>query len=364
MSKPTVIPSEFPVNADGKIVWVKKSQYAKTVADALTITLKAQVSKAHLDEMLKNIEERGAKELNAEAPPEMHKAFERVWKDWDAAVEHVADLKREEDEAKAKKEREEKELAEKEDQLVSVAAESTVDFATLGKTFDTGENMDRFIPRKDVSDEVLINALTAGFRMGEFNNWMIGDLVVELENRNQLGVVSKLAEKMGKNYTNVYNAAKTARNVPPEKRTKGVSYTIFAEIANAKLDADETKHKEKMLELVDKAAKGEIKNSQEARELKNKAAGKTAPTIVLEEDSAKAEFIVIDHKQELAQITVGFPKELFDNGAMVISKKTGKMFQSFRAKPENRWADLPIYKKPATPVTATTTPAAKKKGKK
>lgn len=354
MSKATIVPDLFPLVIEGKTEWVKRGQYSKTIAEHFAIKLKADIKKAHIEEMLDALE-KGVKELNAEAPAEIHKTFDKVKDDYADAIEEVKRKAQEEEDKKKEEEEKKKEEEERQDKLVKATADSEVSLADLSKTFDTG-NMDRFIAKKDVSNETLLTALKAGLGMSEFSNWMIGDLVVELENRGQLGVVAKLAESMGKNYSNIYNAAKTARNVPPEKRTKGVSYTIFAEIANAKYSDKPEEHKEKLAALVDKASAGEIKSSQEARELKNKAAGKTPPTPKLPEEDEKHEFIVIDHEQQLVAVTAGFPKEALEAGATVLDKKTGKMFGSFRAKPENRWTDLPIYKKPE--------PEAADKGKK
>lgn len=362
MTKSSIVPELFPLSIDNKIEWVKRGQYAKQAAETQAIKLKSDIKKAHIEEMLDACE-KGVTEMAAEAPDEMKKTYDRVRSDWDDAVQHVADLEQEEKDKKDAEEKAAKEKEDKENALVESTKESTLSLADLSKTFDTGANFDRFIPRKDVDDATLLTALKAGMGMSEFSNWMIGDLVVALEDRKQLGVVAKLAESMGKNYSNIYNAAKTARNVPPDKRTKGVSYTIYAEIANAKYSEKPEEHKAKMIELVDKAASGEIKSSQDAREIKNKAAGKTAPTPKLPEEDEKHEFIVVDHAQELVQVTAGFPKELFDNGAIVIDKRNGKVFQSFRAKPENRWADLTIYKKPEAPApAAAAAPAAKGTG--
>lgn len=352
----SVVPELFPLTIDGKIEWVKRGQYAKQAAETQAIKLKADIKKAHVEEML-DAAEKGVTEMNSEAPDEMKKTFDRVRSDWDDAVTHVEEMEAEAQEAKEKAEAEAKEKEENENALVLKAKDSHVSLADLSKTFDTG-NMDRFIPKKDVDDATLLSALKAGMSMSEFSNWMIGDLVVALEDRQQLGVVAKLAESMGKAYANIYNAAKTARNVPPDKRTKGVSYTIFAEIANAKYSDKPEDHKKKMSELIDRAAAGKIESSQQARELKNAAAGKTAPAAKLPEENDKHEFIIIDHSQELVQVTVGFPRELFDNGALILDKRTGKQFQSFRAKPENRWSDLPIYKKPAVAENGASTTAA------
>ena len=364
MSKTTVVPELFPLTIDGKIEWVKRGQYAKQAAETQAIKLKSEIKKAHVEEMLDACE-KGTTEMNPEAPDEMKKTFDRVRSDWDDAVTHVEELAQEEADKKAQEEAEAKEKEEAEATLVAEAKDSSISLSDLSKTFDTG-NMDRFIPKKEVSDATLLSALKAGLSMSEFSNWMIGDLVVALEDRKQLGVVAKLAESMSKPYANIYNAAKTARNVPPEKRTKGVSYTIFAEIANAKYSDKPEDHKKKMVELVDRAAAGKIANSQDARAIKNAAAGKTPPAVKLPEENEKAEFIVIDHSQELVQVTAGFPRELFDNGAIVLDKRTGKMFQSFRAKPENRWTDLSIYKRPAAETTgngsAAAAPAAKGAG--
>lgn len=359
MPKPEIKPELFPLTIDGKTEWVKLSQYAKQTAENQAIKLKADVKRSHVEEMVEAILN-GVTEMKPEAPAEMVKTFDRVMSDFDEAVQHVKDLAAEAEEKKNAEEKAKKEKEEGEAKLVDAVKSKAVSLSDLSKLFDTGANMDRFVARKDVDNETLLGALKAGLGMSEFSNWMIGDLVVELEDRGQLGVVQKLAESMGKPYTNIYNAAKTCRNTPPEKRTPGVSYTIFAEIANGKYGDKPEEHKAKMSALIDKAAAGEISSSQEARKLKNEAAGKKPPVELLPEEDPKREFYVIDHKQELVQVTVGLPKELYAEGAIIIDKKTGKTLASLKAKPENRWVDLSIYKKPEAPAAAPAATGGKK----
>lgn len=362
-NKPKIVPELFPVVINGETQWVKRGVYAKQIAGQQQISLKADIRQSHVVEMIEGIE-KGTKEMNPEAPDEIKATFEIVQQAYEEAVQHVIDVAREEEETKAREEQEKKDKEAAEDKIVLSVKDNAADFGTLAKLFDTGENMDRFIPKAKMSDETLLGAFSASLKMGEFTNWMKGDLVVALEDRGQLGVVSKLCEATGQPYANVYNAGKTARNVPPDKRTKGVSYTIYAEIANARYSDKEDEHNKTMIELVEKAASGEIKSSQEAREIKNKAAGKKPAPKKLPEDDEKHLFIVIDHAQELVQVTAGFPKELFAEGSLVIDKSNGKIFQSFKSKPENRWADLPIYAKPKPPEPKPATPAKKSKGKK
>lgn len=351
MSKEIIVPELFPLTIDGNIQWVKRGVFAKQIAETQAIKLKAEIKKSHVEEMLDQCE-KGTTEMSPEAPDEMKKTFDKVRSDWDDAVQHVSDLAAEEQEKADAVEKEKKEKEDAEIELFESVKDETASLADLSKLFNTGDGMNQFTPKGKVTDQQLLGAFNTSLKLGEFNNWMKGDLVVELENRGQLGVVMKICEATGQPYANVYNAAKTARNVPPEKRTKGVSYTIFAEIANAKYSDKPEEHSAKMEALVDKAAAGEIKSSQEARELKNKAAGKKAPETKLPEEDEKHEFIVVDIAQGLIQACVGFPKELFTEGATIIDKKTGKMFQSFKAKPENRWAELPIYTAPKPPEAA------------
>ena len=168
MSKTTVVPELFPLTIDGKIEWVKRGQYAKQAAETQAIKLKSEIKKAHVEEMLDACE-KGTTEMNPEAPDEMKKTFDRVRSDWDDAVTHVEELAQEEADKKAQEEAEAKEKEEAEATLVAEAKDSSISLSDLSKTFDTG-NMDRFIPKKEVSDSTLLSALKTVLSMSEFSN--------------------------------------------------------------------------------------------------------------------------------------------------------------------------------------------------
>lgn len=349
-----VTPKEFPIyNDNGEVkAWVKRGEYAKATSANYSIEFKAEIGKSHVEGMLDAIEA-GKESLTEEAPAEFVKTFEIVKKQYARAVEHV----KEEEEKKAAAELEAKELEEKkkndeEKQFLAVKDQSA-DFATLASSFDTGENMDRFVPKEGTTDEELFKALNASLKMGEFTSWMKGDLVVELEDRGQINVVTRLAEEQGIAFSTLYRMSKTCRNVPPEKRVKGVSFQIYSEIANAKLDDDKAKNEQKRVALLDKAGAGEL-NTQTAREAVRAAQGKTADPEKLPEEDDKREFLVFVPGAEggfEVQTTKGFPKELLVEGVIVVDKRTNKRFaeNGFKKDAAKRWIDLPAYTKPEEP---------------
>lgn len=353
----------LPVTIEGKVSFVKRGQYAKATAEAFALKLKADIKKAHVEAMLEAAES-GKKELPGENPEEFCKVFAQVVEDVANAREQVAQAAADIAAVKLAAENAVKAAAKAEDDLFLSIKDETADFGTLAKTFDTG-NMDRFIPKKEVSNKDLLIALNTGLKMGEFSNWMTGDLVKELEDRDQLNVVARLAESTGKAYSSIYNAAKTARAVAPDKR-KGASFTAFAEIANARFSKDEAENKRLCDSLVDRAVKGEL-NTQEAREAVKIAKGVTPAAKVRPEENEKATFLIIDHTLGTIEITIGFPKELLTGDAVIVDPRTGTVFGSMKAKPDNRWKELPVYVNPDAQeeeVETVVDDQTKKKGKK
>lgn len=380
MSKPKTIPTEFPVEIDGKIHFVKKGDYAKTLSGQLAISLKAEIKRDHVTQMLDAIEA-GKKELPPEAPEEIQKLWDRVNEDWTKAVEEVERKEQEAADAKAAKEAEEKKKAEEEQELFLSVKDNNADIGTFSKMFDTGgEAMDRFIPKGNIKDEVLFAAFNSSFKLAEFSNWMKGDLVVALEDRGHLNVCAKIAEERGTPFQSIYRAAKTARVIKPEDRKPGVSFTVYAEIANGRLTKEagekgDKEHKENLAALIEKAnTLGEdgksILTSQTARDEVKKAQGKPTSSgggsDVPPEDDPKAIFLVIDTQAESGQEVVfhkGFPKDLYASGAIVVNPKTNKRFaeNGFRKDVANRWLEIAEYKPAEAPAPAA---AAKKKAAK
>lgn len=352
----TVKPTELPVDlGGGRIQFVKRSEYAKVTAQNQTILLKTQVPKDSIVTMLEVLDN-GKTELPSENPEEFHKVFAIVKEDYQAGVDKVIEDKRKlvEAEEKEKADKAAKENADKE--LFVAVKDKSADLGSLSEIFDTG-NMDRCVPKADVTDEQLLTALNTGLGMSEFTGWMIGDLVLELEKRGKQNVVSEIAVAKGTNYSKIYNDAKTAKAFPPENRVKGVSFTIYREIANAKFTKEQDKAR---CEVIQKALEGGY-TVQSVREAVRDAQGKKAPEAKAPEDDDKFKFIVVDPNAELkniAETTIGFPKELFENGAIVINPKNGKKFLGFKAKGPNRWENLGEYTKAAPPEEK---PKAKKK---
>lgn len=370
MSKPKVTPTEFPINIEGKIQWVKKAEYAKAVSSQLAIKLATDVKKSHIDQMIEAIEA-GKKELGSDTPEEFVKVFTKVQEDYAEAQAEVGRKEEAEKKAEAEAEEKKKQAEAAEIALFDSVKDKQTDFGTLSKMFDTGgQNMDRFIAKEGTKTEDLFAALNAALKMGEFTGWMKGDLVVQLEDRGHINVCTRIAEANGIPFPSLYRMSRTARAVPPAQRQKGTTFTTYSEIANSKLSEKPEEHKKKVAELVDRANKGEFKTAVETRNAVKVAQGKStdAPTPTLPEDDAKAVFLVIDTNAESGQEVVqvkGFPKDLYTEGAIVVHLKTGKRFaeNGFRKDAANRWLDVPEYKKPE-PVATTTTGGKKKSGSK
>lgn len=370
MSK-KIIPTEFPMTIDGKVHFVKKGDYIKHASQRSSVKYDAEITKDHIKQFLDGLE-KGQKEIvaadNAEGLEEFTKTFNDVKADWEAAVGEVERVEREAVEKKEKEEQEKKEKAEKEQETFELMKDENSSINDLSKLFDSGENMDRFVAKGKVTDKQLFAAFNASLKMGDFTNWMKGDLIVELENRGQLNVITKMAEAKAIPFNTLYRYAKTAREIPPDDRKPGISFTIYCEYALAKYPGDE-KAVEKIKDgLLTKINNGEL-NTQTVRAEVKKAQGKKAPPVVLPEDDEKKVFIVVDTNAELVSVVTtskGFPKELYLDGAMVIDPKTVLRFaeNGFKKASDKRWEAIPEYEKPVKAETNGKGKAGAKGGKK
>jgi hypothetical protein len=304
--KPELLPADL---GGGDIQFIKRADYARRTAETVALKLKAEVKRDHVMQILTALDG-GQTELPGDNPEPIVKLFEVVREDYQSAVEEIKRKDKETAEKKAADEQKAAAQKEREDNLFLAVKDQAPVLSVFDK-FDTG-NMDRFVPRGEVSDADLLSALKAGLNMESFSGWMIGDLVCELENRGQLNVVKRLAEDSGKPYSKVYNDAKTARVFPPDKRSQGVAFTVYREVANAKF-TDEQK-KTALPTLVSEIAEGKH-TSQSARE-------------------------------------------------MILDPVTKLRFTNFRAKPENRWESLTEWKQEEKEEKEPQTPAEepKKKG--
>lgn len=357
--KPELLPVDL---GGGSIEFVKRSDYAKRTAETFALKFKADIKRDHVTQMLDAMDS-GMKELQGENPDEIVKLFNTVQEDYNAGIEKVETDREEERKKKEETERLANEKKDKEEKLFLATKDTAASFEDLSKTFDTG-NMDRFVPKADVTTEALIGALNSSFTMGEFTSWMQGDLVVALEDRGELNVVSRIAEARSYPYSSLYNKSKTCRQFPPDKRVKGVSFTICSEVANAKFTPDQ--RTKEIPALVERVLAGEL-NSQTVREEVRKIQGKKDAVPVLPEENEKKEFIVVDPNAELpglVTIAVGFPRALFDAGAIVIDPQTKLEFDSFKKKPENRWVAIKKYEAPAAAEKEEPAAAAATNGRK
>lgn len=360
--KPELLPVDL---GGGDIQFVKRSDYAKRTADVFALKHKAEVKRDHVTQLLDALD-KGQRDIDAAAnPEEIVKLFHVVLEDYNAGVEKVKSDKQAEKDAKDKADREAKEKQEKEEQLFTKMKDANPDLVSLSSIFDVG-NMDRFTlkPGVTASDEDLLGALGTGLKMGDFNGWMVGDLVVQLEDRGLLNVVSRMAESAGQSYGNVYNNAKTARFVKPDDRRKGVSFTLYRELATAKFSEEEKKKVPALLAAVNEGKH----NSQTVREEVRKIKGKEEPQDVLPEDNEKKPFIVIDpgladDASQHVTISTGFPKELVGGGVTIIDPVTKMRFTTMSKKPENRWEAVPAYVSAKEREAAEAAAAAEQKKK-
>lgn len=356
--KPELLPADL---GGGNIEFLKRGAYAKRTAENQAILLKVEVTKDTVTGMLEALD-KGKMELPSDNPEEYHKIFEIVKVDYEAGVEKVEkDLQEAADKvAKEAQEKADKEKADKD--LFLAVKDKTADIGDLSELFETG-TMDRCVARPGTTDEQLLKAFNSGLQMESFSGWMLGDLGAELEKRGKTSVVAELVEASGKSYPHIRGLIKTAQTFPPADRVAGVASTIYRELANAKFTKEQEGAKKKVLEGI---KKGEY-TVQTVREAVKTAQGKEAPEKKAPEEDEKFVFIIVDPqaddiKKNLVQTCVGFPKDLFGNGVVVINPKTQKQFVGFKVKGENRWVALEEYT-PAKSPAQQIAEAVKTKGK-
>lgn len=347
--KPDLLPADL---GGGNIQFIKRGDYARTIANAFSLKEKVDMKRDHITQLLDGFDKAVDKkvelpdELPGENPEEFVKLFKIVREDYIDGQKEVVRLAQVEAEKKAADEKAAAEKLEAESKLFAKIKDQNPTLGDLAAKFDCG-NMDRFIAKEGTSDEDLLAAFNTGLRMGDFNGWMIGDLALELQKRGQENVVQKLAEEAGQAYSHICNNRKTAFRFPPADRAKGVSFTIFREVACAKFTDEQLK--KAVPALVNEVKSGRL-TTQSVREKVREAQGKEEPKDVLPEDNDKHPFLVIDTTLEddtkQIQTTFGMPKELLTGAAIIVNPKTMKKFAGYSKKPENRWVDLDVYAKP------------------
>lgn len=357
--KPELLPADM---GGGHIEFLKRAAYAKRTAENQGIILKVEITRDGITSMLEKLDN-GVTEMPADNPEEYHKIFEIVKADYESAVEKVESDLQEAADKVAKEEKEKKDKEEADKKLFLAVKDKSSDISDLSSLFETG-NMDRCIPKAGVTDEQLLKAFNSGLQMDSFSGWMLGDLGAELEKRGKTGVVAELVEASGKSYPHIRGLIKTAQTFPPADRVHGVASTIYRELANAKFTKEQEPARKKVLEGI---KKGEY-TTQSVREAVKAAQGKAPAEKLAPEEDEKFIFIVVDPqaddiKKNLVNTCVGFPKNLFDNGSIVINPKNQKQFLGFKFKGEARWQELEQYTPPQS-ATQQVAAAVKSKGKK
>lgn len=230
----------------------------------------------------KKLRSEGAEDLTDEAPDPFKQAFASFLADATKAEENdkVLEAKAEE-EAKLKAEQDAK-FAEHERELVAFAEK--VDYKEIAANFDTlfeqGDAGDCLIPKTDVMDTELIGALAYTLNRQSATQFQIGDAVNLLRQRGFDNVVVNVCAMYKREYPTISNYAKTAEVFPPDKRRGAtVPFTIFQEIACAKLPIDDAKKLDTAREKLLKKAEKDNLSAQELRPHIREAQGKaTAPT--------------------------------------------------------------------------------------
>lgn len=378
---------QLPLVIEGKTEMVPARQYYNHKAQTLTIKYKSDIKKKDVEAMVKMIAD--GKELEEGNEEVWTKVYADVKEDIELAQDKVQEqIAAEEEAARIKKEQEEaKDAGEK--ALVNFAANVDVaaTMASLGDLFDLGQ-MDRCVPKGDVSDEQLMGALVVGMKMDNFTNWAKGDLVAELEKRGHENAMTSLCEQTGTPYKSIYKMAVTAREVPPDMRKPGVSFTTYAEIASAKFSEDPAIHKSKMEEIVGKigekpaktgdekadaaAAATVITTAQEARAAVKAAQGKTVtPPDPNKVDLDKDTFFIVSHDLEDlgTKVCTGFPTQFAGDDiekTQIIHARTARYMHTYSDKKGPSWTPLDKYEhpkpapaEPEKPAAAAKKPAAK-----
>lgn len=356
----------LPLTIEGKIEMVPARQYANHKAATLTIRYKVDVKKGQITDLITMIA--AGKELDENNEEVWHKIYAEIKEDIELAQDKMEEQVRLQNEEAAKKKEEEEAKIVEEKQLVQYATGVNIaeTMATLGDLFDLG-NMDRCVPKGDVTNEQLMGALVVGMNMDNFSNWSRGDLVAELETRGHEKAMVELCEITGVPYKSIYKMAVTAREVPPDMRKPGVSFTTYAEIASARYSKDDKEDKAKKEALIGKigekvitgdekkdavANQNIITTAQQAREAVKIAQGK--PTVAPDPNAVNLEkdlFFVVNHDVTDfgVKTATGFPFSLADKDAEqieIIHVKSKRVAYGFTKKNGPKWTALSEHKEP------------------
>jgi len=194
--------------------------------------------------------------LEDDAPDEMLEMYEKMSADWDMAIEmeeekiNVANMPEEE--------------PENESLALVESVKQGVELSSFTKKFDIGAGMTQCVPRGKVEMKDWVAAFAFGLTLESGAQWIIGDVVVALDNAGHDDVVNQLCANFKKSYSTVSGYARACRAFPAAKRDAALPFTVYREIGNANFGDDKTnaKKQQAMLEVakVEQLSSAEVRN--------------------------------------------------------------------------------------------------------
>lgn len=175
----------------------------------------------------------------------------------------------------------------KNNELALVSKATEMDFGTgLGEfyqAFDMGVNVNKCIPKGDVSVEQLLSALGLGFVLQQSCQWIVGDIVNELNRRGYEDVVMEVCKRYDKSYSTIYSWSRTCRMFPPSVRDRHVNvpFSTAMAIACSKYADDDATNK-KLAQETFKVASEQKWSQSEARKNIRKIQGKQDKPLEIE----------------------------------------------------------------------------------
>lgn len=161
--------------------------------------------------------------------------------------------------------------------------------------FDLGDGFVQLAAKEGetVTDEELARSIPALFVLDGWNKWATGDLVRELDKRNQGDAVTQICAMANRSCKTLRKWATVAERVPVRLRDHSLDFTQFQEIAEARYSKDEVEQAKAIEELIVEAKK-EGYNVEQTREAVLQRQGKSTPPTPPPAQKKHGRFIVID----------------------------------------------------------------------
>lgn len=326
---------------NAKKVLVSRTKYLRSVTKELGESLGLKELKVSDLEKILELIEKGKTAMPDGNDERFNPIFERVLADRTQRDEIEAEIKREEEEKAAAENAKKEEKKNAELALVNSAVEGSL-------TLDTNELMSKFslgqrnqcVPKGDVTDTELVQMFVISLDMNNTSNWMIGDLVNQLETRGHENVTMFVCEKVGKSYSTVSGVARVCKAVKPEDRDPAVTFTNYREIFNAKFSEKAELDNKLKLELVQKTKQNNW-NAQEVRAAVNTERGVEPKAEVLPHEDDTIKLLFVTNEGEVFRV-VGFHKQFCKEGTYI----NPKTFEKYTGRGETKWKALETKERP------------------